>query len=202
MSSTCMCARAGERAGHRVSETAGNPHWPGRSDPCQTGGNGAKLGTAQKQGWCCHLSSLLRPLLLLPFRVWKMGEGKQRGGGSWEWGVWPAGYLLEGGHKSEGCVTCWLPATCQDHKGEGCDPLAQATCQRGVIRVRVWPAGYRLPVREDLKGEGCDPLATGYLSEGVIKVRVWPAGYLLPVRGVIRVRGVTRWLQAIFQRGS
>ena len=47
----------------------------------------------------------------------------------------PAGYLLEGGHKSKGGVTCRLPVR-EDHKGEGCDPLAQATCQRGVVRVR------------------------------------------------------------------
>ena len=122
----CVCACAGERAGHRVGETAGNPHWPGWSDPRQTGGDGAKLGTAQKQGWCCCLSSLLHPLLLLPVRVWKMG--KEMG-----WGMthWLQLNVCVEGHKSKGCdllATCW--------RTRGCDPLAAGYLSEGVIRVR------------------------------------------------------------------
>ena len=88
--------------------------------------------------------------------------------GSWERGVRPAGYLLEGVIRARGVWPAGyrLPVR-EDHKGEGCDPLAQATCQRGH------------------KGEGCDPLAQATCQ-----------------RGVIRVRGVTCWLQATCQRGS
>ena len=41
---------SGERSGHRVSPAAGHPWGPGRPDPWQTGGDGAELGPAEKQG--------------------------------------------------------------------------------------------------------------------------------------------------------
>ena len=103
------------------------------------------------------LSSVIAPASSVASPFQGLEDGGRKAKGPWR-GWWMTHWLQliwvgVGGHESEGCDlldTCWrgvirarrvwsagywLPVR-EDHKGEGCDPLAQVTCQRGVVRVR------------------------------------------------------------------